>query len=241
MQQIDANHRPRPHLSTDCGRCRFIRWCTEYMLGYTTLMDNIIEIDRRQRKRQALHENMLLVAEQLFRERGVVRTTVDDIAEAADVARQTVFNHFPYKEAFALELGAAIVRRAAQRVQPLLESGTPSLEALECAARWILDDAIREGEVAVVVARELLHSDRERADRAAEHVPLRLLFGAILQQAREEGGIREDLPVDSVSTRLSCMVTSLLTDVATREAADLQHDLTICFDIVFNGIRMRSA
>ncbi len=38
------------------------------------------------------------VATRLFNERGFDNVTVDEIAEAADVGRMTVFNHFPRKE-----------------------------------------------------------------------------------------------------------------------------------------------
>jgi AcrR family transcriptional regulator len=204
-------------------------------------MHDIIEIGRRQRKRQALHATLLLTAEQLFRERGINGTTVDDIAEAADVARQTVFNHFPYKEAIALELAAEIVQTAAERSHALLEVGLPALEVLERAAHWVLDSAVREPEVAMAVARELLHTDSERAERAAEHVPLGKLFEAILEQAREEGGIREDLPLDVVSTRICNIITSLVTQVTTCEPSALRRNLDICFDMLFNGITQRSA
>jgi AcrR family transcriptional regulator len=44
--------------------------------------------------RQAISD----VATRLFMERGFDRVTIDEIAEAADVGRMTVFNHFPRKE-----------------------------------------------------------------------------------------------------------------------------------------------
>jgi AcrR family transcriptional regulator len=204
-------------------------------------MHDIIEISRRQRKRQALHANLLIAADQLFRERGMSQTTVDDIAEAADVARQTVFNHFPYKEAFALELGAASIQSVAQRAHALLESGVPALEVLERVGGWVLDSAIDQPHVAEVVARELLHSDTERVRRAREHVPLEKLFEAILEQAREEGEIRDDLPLDVVSSRISSIITSVVAQVATCEPSVLRRNLHICFDMLFNGITKRSA
>jgi AcrR family transcriptional regulator len=204
-------------------------------------MDDIVDIGRRQRKRQAVHDSLLTAARELFEERGIARTTIDDIAAAADVARQTVFNHFPYKEAFALELGSALIQTAAHRTQALLESGAPAVEALYRSAEWIVEMAINQGEVAVTVARELLHVDGERASRAAQRFPLQKLFEAILVQAREEGGIREDLPLDLVAWRLSSAVTSLISQSSTRDWEILKRDLSIFFDIEFNGITERSA
>ena len=54
--------------------------------------------DRRTRKRQATRQTISDVATKLFFQRGFDRVTVDEIAEAADVGRMTVFNHFPRKE-----------------------------------------------------------------------------------------------------------------------------------------------
>ena len=55
-------------------------------------------LDRRTRKRLATRQAISDVATRLFMERGFDRVTIDEIAEAADVGRMTVFNHFPRKE-----------------------------------------------------------------------------------------------------------------------------------------------
>jgi AcrR family transcriptional regulator len=54
--------------------------------------------DRRSRKRLATRQGISDAATLLFMERGFDHVTVDEIAEAADVGRMTVFNHFPRKE-----------------------------------------------------------------------------------------------------------------------------------------------
>ncbi|NUS18859.1 MAG: TetR family transcriptional regulator [Mesorhizobium sp.] len=54
--------------------------------------------DRRSRKRLATRKAISDTATRLFMERGFDHVTVDEIAEAADVGRMTVFNHFPRKE-----------------------------------------------------------------------------------------------------------------------------------------------
>ena len=56
---------------------------------------------------------MYAAAISLFVEKGFDNTTMDDIAERADVARATVFNHFPRKAAFIDEWTARRRERAA--------------------------------------------------------------------------------------------------------------------------------
>jgi len=203
------------------------------------MMDYVIALGRRQRKRQAVHQRLLEVAAQLFEERGIGHTTVDDIAEEADVARQTVFNHFPYKEALALELAADGVQTIALRAQALLESGAPALEVLYRIADWLLQWALAEGELSTVVARELLHSDSERACRAAQQIPLREIFEAILVQAREEGTVRTDLALDMAAARISAILTTMMAQVSVCDAEQMRCEFAVCFDIVFNGITDR--
>jgi AcrR family transcriptional regulator len=55
-------------------------------------------IDRRTRKRLATRQAISDAATRLFYERGFDSVTIDEIAEAADVGRKTVFNHFARKE-----------------------------------------------------------------------------------------------------------------------------------------------
>jgi AcrR family transcriptional regulator len=54
--------------------------------------------ERRTRKRLITRQTISDVATRLFFERGFDNVTIDEIADAADVGRMTVFNHFPRKE-----------------------------------------------------------------------------------------------------------------------------------------------
>jgi AcrR family transcriptional regulator len=78
-------------------------------------------VDRRSRKRLATRQVISDVAARLFSERGFENVTVGQIAEAADVGRMTVFNHFPRKEDMFFdrdEEGRETVRQALRRRDP---------------------------------------------------------------------------------------------------------------------------
>jgi AcrR family transcriptional regulator len=82
--------------------------------------------NRRAQKKAHTRDLVRAVAQSLFAERGFDGVTIADVARAADVAVQTVFNHFPTKEDlfFAertpwVEGPAAAVRSRAAHVAPL--------------------------------------------------------------------------------------------------------------------------
>lgn len=95
--------------------------------------------DRRTRKRQATRQTISDAATRLFMEQGFDRVTVDQIAEAADVGRMTVFNHFPRKEDMFFDregeiretMAAAIGQRA---------SGTSPIAALRLLAHRLIGE-----------------------------------------------------------------------------------------------------
>lgn len=80
-----------------------------------------IPSDRRSRKRTATRQGISNAATRLFWERGFDNVTVDQIAEAADVGRMTVFNHFPRKEDMFFdreEEGKEVLREALRQRDP---------------------------------------------------------------------------------------------------------------------------
>jgi AcrR family transcriptional regulator len=58
----------------------------------------VTEPGLRERKKQRTRELLASTARRLFAERGFERVTVAEIARAAEVSEQTVFNYFPTKE-----------------------------------------------------------------------------------------------------------------------------------------------
>ncbi len=58
----------------------------------------VSEISRRERRKREVRECILSVAMARFVRQGFDDTTVDQIAEDADVAQKTFFNYFPTKQ-----------------------------------------------------------------------------------------------------------------------------------------------
>ena len=93
--------------------------------------------DRRQRKVQQTRSALAGAAVELILERGLAATTVEAIAEHADVTRRTFSRHFTGKEDAALDF----VRGDGDRINALLQArppGEPPLLAYRRAVRaWL--------------------------------------------------------------------------------------------------------
>lgn len=65
----------------------------------------------RERKKRQTRQRISDIATGLFLEHGFVTVTVAEVAEAADVSVNTVYNYFPAKEDLFLDRGEAVVDR----------------------------------------------------------------------------------------------------------------------------------
>ncbi|MGH1554128.1 TetR/AcrR family transcriptional regulator [Streptomyces sp. L7] len=94
-------------------------------------------LGRRERKRRQVRDQLYAAALDLFVSQGYETTTMEQIAETADVARATVFNHFSQKVGFLEEWGAR--RRRASRRYSARPRRRTCRSATGCAAtsgRW---------------------------------------------------------------------------------------------------------
>jgi AcrR family transcriptional regulator len=91
--------------------------------------------DLRTRKRLATRQKISDIASRLFVERGFDHVTVDEIAQAAEVSRMTVFNYFARKEDMFFDLDEEGREDLLAAVQAR-DKGVSPIEALRLFAHW---------------------------------------------------------------------------------------------------------
>ncbi|GAA0462180.1 TetR family transcriptional regulator [Actinoplanes capillaceus] len=95
-------------------------------------MTNGLRERKKAKTRAAIRDHAL----RLFEERGYAATTVDQIADAAEVSPSTFFRYFPTKEDVILVDDVDEVLLGAIRAQP---AGIPPIEAIRRAMREVFD------------------------------------------------------------------------------------------------------
>lgn len=159
-------------------------------------------LSRREKNKERTRRAILAAARACFTASGVAATTMDEIAERADVARGTLFNYFPAKADIVAELIAenneafqalieeanATEKRVADRLRRIFVGSAARLEANAALSRRLLDPA----EQGWVVAAG---GDRWSA---------RLVdaFTAALATAEDAQAVRQDVPVRDLGEML---------------------------------------
>src|SRR5690242_6283645 len=75
----------------------------------------------RERKKAQTRSAIIKKAVEPFNEKGFYSTSIDDIADAADVSRGTFFNYFGYKEAVIVEFGRDLMVNLTAQVEEQLK------------------------------------------------------------------------------------------------------------------------
>jgi AcrR family transcriptional regulator len=77
---------------------------------------------RRDRKKSAIRAKIIATAIELFSKHGIASVTVEQIAEAADIGKGTIYNYFDTKEAVVVAFMVDLERKVQARVPRIAKS-----------------------------------------------------------------------------------------------------------------------
>ena len=164
--------------------------------------------------RQALQERVaaaiLDAAARVLLTRGE-QASMNDVADAAGVARATVYRYFPNRQLLLDELAGLAVRSAGERLAAARIDEIPVADGITRAVRALVE----VGDLFVVLAREHLRPEGEQFER---HVggPLR----ALVERGQAEGDIRGDIPSAWLTDALIGVVVSVVSSPLQRGRED---------------------
>jgi TetR/AcrR family transcriptional regulator, mexCD-oprJ operon repressor len=180
----------------------------------------------RQTLQQRVSAAILEGAAQLFAVEGE-QASMNDVAEAAGVARATVYRYFPSRDALLGELARAAVDEVDTRLASARIDEVAPEEGIARAVRALVD----VGDSFVLLARQRRRSDPDRFESRLTQ-PLRSLF----ERGQAGGDIREDI----TSARLTESLIGLIVGVLTSTPALGKEDMTATITgLFFDGARAR--
>ena len=152
--------------------------------------------NRMERKKEETKKKIIAVAMDLFNKQGFDQTTIDQIAAEADIAKGTIYNHFPVKEAIISEYIHRTLKEEAPAVihvlQRLPDTRSRLITILRMSMEWIEVEFNKDLYKKYFAYRMqiLEQSIRDQSLRSGFHSALAQIIGL----GQETGEIRKDIP-----------------------------------------------
>ena len=192
----------------------------------------------RERKKEQTRQRIASVALRLFAERGFEAVTVNEIAEAAEVAKVTLFAYFPTKESLVLQgvgdddLAGIVARRP---------PGETFLGALRAHCRAFAAGLMPQADLDALVARVRIIQDSPALRSAADALVYRQRQALTQVLAEEYGARAAALMAAQVAASLLTLQESyfqrLLGGTSPQDAGRaLAEDVEFAFDLLEHGL-----
>lgn len=120
--------------------------------GKADALDNGAELSRREKNKLRTRHNILTASRVCFSKAGFAATTMDEIAEIADVSRGTLFNYFPSKA----EIVSALVHEMQDAFFEIIRQTCDNQGSLADRISIIYTKSARYLETKAVLARRLV-------------------------------------------------------------------------------------
>lgn len=197
------------------------------------------DLGRRERKRLQQLDHLADTAWTLFEAEGYQAVTMERIAAAADVAKATLYKHFPVKEAllrhrFHRELRDSVSQQGA------LMAAEP-VGAARLAKFFALSAAWSEGRRAYLLPYvQYRLAERRCPDDDAQRSGLERIFTALIAEGQAAGRFRQDMCAAALAVYLEFLYLAALLRWLTDAASDLPQEFTQMLSLFLGGLEVRT-
>ena len=171
---------------------------------------------RREKRKRELRERIYNVAMELFRSQGFEQTTVAQIAETADIAPATFFNHFQGKNALLGQMTAEVLDTLEAMLDEALETADSTRDRLLGFAARAAERIAESRDLGRNVLLELIRAEYEPGGQLPYLARIHEPIVALLRSGQDRGEVRRDQD----ASFLAEMVVGILNAPVTNWLAD---------------------
>jgi AcrR family transcriptional regulator len=197
---------------------------------------------RRARKKEETREKIIAVAMASFRQHGYAATTMEQIAAEADIAKGTLYNYFPAKEAIVSEYIRRSFRAKNQlRLAQLRQQPDSRARLIHLFSELLTGVQLQKELFAPYLLyrmQKLVSLQPEERDKSGLH---RLAL-AVIALGQEEGDIRSDIPRAMLEELFEfAFIEAVKQFYAAGDRFDLQTTVATCVDLFLHGATAKEA
>ena len=200
--------------------------------------------ERKQREKERRKSEILDAAEKLFFSKGFDETTMDDVAETAELSKGTLYLYFKNKEELFLELsyrGMEIMNNAFEKAMKQEENGLNQIKAIGFVFYEFMKNHNQYFRLIMrfkPMTKVLSASKKDDVDDDGPVVPMVYLIQAI-ENGKADGSIRQD--INTLHTALLLMGQSTgvfqLMHLLTQKKEELIFDPEKLYDYFVDFVR----
>ncbi len=195
-------------------------------------------IGRRERKREQTANHLAATAFALFEAQGYEAVTMEQIAEQADVAKGTLYKHFPVKEALLAHQFRQEIAGGMLQIQDTLkrQSGFRARMSalLMASAQW--NRARRPYLASYLRYRMAEFGTLPRADAGRHRSGVHSILEILFRSAQQQGELRDDLDPAELAWLFEFMTTGAVVVWLAQPDDDLEARLLFALEVLLAGI-----
>ncbi len=150
-------------------------------------------LGRRERKKLDTRARILRSAGRLFASKGFDATPVEEIAEAADVSRATLFTYFNGKAGLVTELGDSMTDSFVADIEAVRAQATSTVEKFAAFFEISLERLEARTAFSKALIFETIGRRRDLAERKSRTVRMHSAFADLLRDGVANGDVRSDV------------------------------------------------
>jgi TetR/AcrR family transcriptional regulator, regulator of autoinduction and epiphytic fitness len=161
-------------------------------------MDIPIKMSFKQRQLIAREDAIIDTVHGLLAQKGYDQMTMDEVAAEVGIAKASLYKHFPSKEALA---AAAMIRLLENTLMFIhgLALHLTAIDKLHALLRWALEVRMKGGLPTLPSENKNLRTSlMENMKYLGKVLDLNELLEKLIEQAKSDGAIRQDLPTEVV-------------------------------------------
>lgn len=164
----------------------------------------------RERNKQRIRERILSAAMDLFQKQGYSQTTLESIAEQAEVSRTTLFNYFPNKEALLVIFAKEIFQeRVLPKMTAFLAQQPSVFEAFRFLFMNIYENVLTIPDIEQAFKQEFLQHPDLNEYGLADDAGFFDGLTALVHYGQERGEIRSDIKPDQQAQYMGALYVSI--------------------------------
>jgi len=189
-------------------------------------------ISRRERRVIETRKRIFRTALQLFSERGFRDTTIDAIAQEADIGKSTFFNYFDNKESILLHFREMQMERIKAFVMESMKSDEPLMNLIYKLALIMTEEQQKSPAFFHSLMSASFSSEATRKQLSEGLIRGRKMLSELMDIRQKSGEIRSDIPACDIAYSLQRVIfgSMLLWSISPAGALEEQlHDIVSMF------------